>query len=424
MQRAHPQPSAGPPELAAALDDLWPKYQSLLAGLIQIPSVSGQESEAQRYLAAAASDAGLNVELWDVDPGPLSAHADFAESDGCALPRPNVTAILPGTGGAKSIAISGHVDVVPAGPEHRWSHDPFSADIEDGRMFGRGALDMKGGLVAGLLAVHALRAVYGALPGDVVFESVLEEECTGNGTLAARLHGPAVDAALIPEITQEDVQIANPGVVWFEVKVTGKSAYVGLAGASVNAIDMAMDLISALRSLPDELNRQFEHPAYAAYERPLTLNVGTIHAGEWPSNVPLECVVGFRLAFPLDWSVERAQALVTDRIASFAAGHPWLASNVPTVRWHGFLARGFAIAEDAPLVALLRSVITDVTGAPARISPMFGTADARYFADQKIPAVYYGPAGGGMHSPDEWVDLASVRRVAAVLANTILRWCS
>jgi acetylornithine deacetylase len=94
------------------------------------------------------------------------------------------------------------------------------------------------------------------------------------------------------------------------------------------------------------------------------------------------------------------------------------------VCWHGFLARGFAISPDAPVVALLRSVVAEVTGAPARVSPMFGTADARYFADRDIPAVYYGPAGGGMHSPDEWVDLASVRRVATVLADTILRWSS
>ena len=115
-------------------------------------------------------------------------------------------------------------------------------------MYGRGTLDMKGGLVAGLLAIHAVHRTYGSLAGDVRFESVIEEECTGNGTLAARLRGPRVNAALIPEVTGEDVQIANPGVVWFEVKVTGKAAYVGLAGASVNAVEVAMDVVAGLRS--------------------------------------------------------------------------------------------------------------------------------------------------------------------------------
>jgi acetylornithine deacetylase len=304
-----------------------------------------------------------------------------------------------------------------------WTRDPWGAAVEDGRMYGRGTLDMKGGLVAGLLAIHAVRECYGALPGDVSFESVIEEECTGNGTLAARRHGPDVDAALIPEVSGEDVQIANPGVLWFEVTVTGKPAYVGLAGASVNAIDVAVDLMTAMRFWPEELNLGFDHPAYRDYDKPLTLNTGTIRGGDWPSNVPLECVAGFRMAFPLDWTVERAQEFVTDRIGAFAAAHPWLAEHPPEVRWHGFLAHGFEIGRDAPIVSLLTSVIADVTGAPARTSPMFGTADARYFADQQIPAVYYGPAGGGMHAPDEWVDLASVRRVAGVLASTITGWC-
>jgi acetylornithine deacetylase len=411
------------PELADALDRLWPGYQSVLAGLIRIPSLLGDETQAQHYLATAADEAGLEVELWDVDPAELGSDPDYAAADGSAAVRPNVTATLRGTGGGRSIAVSGHVDVVPLGPTRMWTRDPWGAAVEDGRMYGRGTLDMKGGLVAGLLAIHAVRECYGALPGDVSFESVIEEECTGNGTLAARRHGPDVDAALIPEVSGEDVQIANPGVLWFEVTVTGKPAYVGLAGASVNAIDVAVDLMTAMRFWPEELNLGFDHPAYRDYDKPLTLNTGTIRGGDWPSNVPLECVAGFRMAFPLDWTVERAQEFVTDRIGAFAAAHPWLAEHPPEVRWHGFLAHGFEIGRDAPIVSLLTSVIADVTGAPARTSPMFGTADARYFADQQIPAVYYGPAGGGMHAPDEWVDLASVRRVAGVLASTITGWC-
>lgn len=413
----------GSPGLAAALDRLWPAYRSLLAGLIRIPSLVGAEAAAQRYLAAAAAGAGLEVELWDVDPGMLSADPRYATADGGEVTRPNLTAILPGTGGGRSIAVSGHVDVVPIEPLRMWTRDPWGARVEGGRMYGRGALDMKGGLIAGLFAIHAVRDCYGALPGDIVFESVIEEECTGNGTLAARLRGPHVDAAIIPEVSGEDVQIANPGVLWFEVTVTGKPAYVGLSGASVNAIDVATELADALREMPRELNRGFDHPAYGGYQQPLTLNLGTIRGGNWPSNVPLECVMGFRLAFPLDWSVEDAQRFVTGHIEGFAAGHPWLAEHPPAVRWHGFRAHGFSIAKDAPIVSLLMSVIAQTTGAPAVASPMFGTADARYFADRRIPAVYYGPAGGGMHAPDEWVDLASVRRVGGVLAGTILRWC-
>lgn len=405
-----------------SLDRLWPRYQETLRDLLRIPSLIGHETAAQQFVSAAAEEAGMRAQLWDVDPRELGADPDYAPVDGGEGVRPNLTALLPGSGSGRSIAVSGHIDVVSPEPIGQWRTDPWGGAVEDGRMYGRGALDMKGGLVAGLHAVHAIRDTYGALAGDVVFESVIEEECSGNGTLAARRRGPRVDAALIPEVSGEDVQIANPGVVWFEVTVTGKPAYVGLAGASVNAIEVATDVISAMRALPDELNESFDHPEYREYERPLTLNVGTVHGGDWPSNVPLECRIGFRLSFPLDWSVARAQEFVSRRLNEFSSSHTWLRDNPPGLRWHGFRAHGFSIDRTAPIVDLLARTVGEVTGSPARFSPMFGTADARYFADQGIPAVYYGPAGGGMHAPDEWVDLASVRRVATVLARTIVAW--
>lgn len=411
-------------ELEANLDSLWPTYVTALGDLVRAASLVGEETAAQHRVAAIARAAGLDTEVWEVDPARLSQHPDYAPTDGGTQSRPNVTAVLPGRDGGRSIAVSGHIDVVSPEPRGWWHYDPWGATITDGRMYGRGTLDMKGGLASGLLAIHAIRDTYGALPGDVVFESVIEEECTGNGTLAARGHGPHVDAALIPEVSGEDVQIANPGVLWFEVIVTGKSAYVGLAGESVNAIEVAMEVAQALKSMPDELNKVFRHPAYDAYEQPLTLNVGTIHGGDWPSNVPLECRIGVRMSFPLDWTVPQAQQFVIERLNAISAGHPWLRHEPARLRWHGFRAHGYYIDPHEPIVSLLTSSVAEVTGVPARISPMFGTADARYFGDQRIPAVYYGPAGGNMHAPDEWVELASVRRVASVLARTIVCWCS
>jgi acetylornithine deacetylase len=110
-------------------------------------------------------------------------------------------------------------------------------------------------------------------------------------------------------------------------------------------------------------------------------------------------------------------------VEAYAAADPWLSSAPPRLRWNGFRAHGFTIDAEHPLVRLLRDSVEQVTEAPARLSPMFGTADARYFADDGIPAVYFGPAGGGMHAPDEWVDLSSVHRVAHVLARTVVAWC-
>lgn len=411
----------------AGIDELWPTYQATLTELVRLPSLAGEETAAQQLLADRARVAGLQVELWQVDPHRLAPHPDFATADHSLLPRPNVTAVLAGSGGGRSIAVSGHVDVVPTGPLEHWTVDPWSGTVVGDRLYGRGALDMKGGLVAGLLAIEAIRSAGLARRGDVVFESVIEEESTGNGTLAARQRAadglaPRVDAALIPEVSGEEVQIANPGVLWFEVTLRGKAAYVGLAGASINAIELAAELIARLQTLPQRLNAVFEHPAYQQFSQPLTLNVGTIRGGDWPSSVPLACVVGFRLAFPLQWSVQQAKDEVQQHIDEWTQTHEWLRQSPPAVRWHGFQARGFAIDPQQPIVALLRDGVAAVTGEPARVSPMFGTADARYFADRGIPAVYYGPAGGGMHAPDEWVGLASVQRVARVLARTVAAW--
>jgi acetylornithine deacetylase len=405
------------------VDALWPAYREALRDLVRTPSLLGEETAAQHGVARLAERAGLDVELWDVDPAALGEDGRYAPVDGGDGVRPNVTALLPGRGDGRSVAVSGHIDVVPVAPRDQWTHDPFGGDVVGDRLYGRGALDMKGGLVAGLLAVHAIRDAYGALGGDVVFESVIEEECSGNGTLAARRHGPSVDAALIPEISGEDVQVANTGVVWFELTVTGKAAYVGLAGASVNAVEVARDLARELRSLPEAFNRAPRHPVYARVESPYTLNLGVVSGGDWPSNVPLECRLGARLSFPPDWPVERAQQAVEQAVDAYAAGHQWLSTAPPRLRWNGFRAHGYTIDPDHELVAMVREQVAAVTGAPARVSPMFGTADARYFADDGIPAVYFGPSGGGMHAPDEWVDLRSVHRVAQVLSRTLVAWC-
>lgn len=408
----------------AEIEALRPRYTESLSGLVQQPSLLGQETSAQHVVAELAADAGLEVDMWDVDPQEFRDTPGFAPVDGGSDVRPNVQAVLPGSGGGRSLALSGHVDVVPIGPPHHWTRDPFGGSIEGDRLYGRGALDMKGGLIAALHAIDAIRRVTGGLRGAVVFESVIEEECSGNGMLAARRHGPTVDAAVIPEISGEEIQLANPGVVWFEVTVTGKPAYVGLAGRSHSAIDLATEVIAALHLLPDRLNAEFDHPIYAAHERPLTLNVGTIRGGDWPSNVALECVIGCRLSYPLDWSFAKAQSAVQEHLRTSTAEHPWLGEHQPTVRWNGFRAEGYAIEQDSPIVSTLAGAVEAVSGAPARFGPMFGTADARYFAEHGIPAVYYGPDGGGMHAPDEWVSLASVHRVTRALARTVVEWCA
>ena len=408
----------------AQLDRLAPRYLEALQTLVQIPSTIGEETAAQNHVAELMRAAGFESDVWQVDRMEFADDPRSGCADGGERPRPNVTAIRAGRGGGRSLALSGHVDVVPPGPLSQWTRDPWGGQIENGRLYGRGALDMKGGLIAAIHAAHAVVAAGIPLRGDLVLESVIEEEATGNGTLAARRRGPRVDGAIIPEVTREEIQTANPGVVWFELTTTGRSAYVGQAGASANAIDLATGLVHALRDLPREFNTRFAHPAYEGVADPLTLNVGTMVGGDWPSSVPLECRVGLRLSFPIGWSVDQARAAVEECVRAASDTDPWLRDHPPAIRWHGFQATGWSIDRDQPIVRELAAAVGAATGTPARYGAMLGTADARFFGDAGIPVVYFGPAGEGQHGPNEYVDLASVERVAAVLADVIVRWCS
>ena len=203
-------------DLRSAVEVGWEHQLSLLQALVRSPSTLGHERDAQELVAAELADIGLEPQLWDIGelgPGSSPPLRDYTR-------RPNVTAIRRGTGGGRSLTFNGHIDVVPAGVERNWSYDPWGATVEGGRMYGRGAADMKAGVVAMLGALRALRSV--DLRGDLCVETVIEEECTGNGAAACRARGPKTDAALIPEPFEHMALEAQVGVLWATVVVEGK----------------------------------------------------------------------------------------------------------------------------------------------------------------------------------------------------------
>jgi acetylornithine deacetylase len=411
------------PLIRASLDRLAPRYREVLSALVAYPSVVGDETPAQRYLADVAADAGLEVELWQVDPAMLASEPRSGTADPGREPIPNLTAVLRGSGGGRSLALSGHVDVVPVGEASSWTREPFSGTVADGRLHGRGALDMKGGLVAALHAIAALRASGVSLRGDLVLESVIEGETTGAGACAARRHGPTVDAAIIPAPSGEQVHVAARGDLWAELTTTGRPAHAEGPGGTVNAVDVMLAALAALRSLPQSLAAGLDPSASAGLADPPALEVGTITGGDWPSSVPMACRAGIRFSFPIGWSVARARSALTERLAEVADRDPWLREHPPAVRWHGLQAEGWEIDPEAPVVRTLAEAVHDETRADAVTASHVGAAHARFSREAGIPAVCYGPSGGGQHGPDEWVDLASVARVTRVLARTALTWC-
>ncbi|MDA0164249.1 ArgE/DapE family deacylase [Solirubrobacter ginsenosidimutans] len=390
-------------DLRSAVESGWEHQLELLRALVRSPSLLGSERDAQELVAAELADIGLSPQMWDVGshgPGSSPPLLDYTR-------RPNVTAIRRGAGRGRSLTFNGHIDVVPVGVEANWSYDPWGAAIEGGRMYGRGAADMKAGVVAMLGALRALRNV--ELGGTLCVETVIEEECTGNGAAACRARGPRTDAALIPEPFNHLALEAQVGVLWATVTVEGRAAHAERADQADNALVKALPVIEAIRALEREVNAD---AAFYGHPHPLNYNVGVARAGDWASSVPEQCVLEVRLA-----------ALPGEDLAAVRARFE--AAVDARVEWRGFQADGFTLAREEPLFDVLGRAHTAVHGAPLEFLAFTGTTDARAFVvHDATPATCYGPIGGNLHAPDEWVDLESVRATTLVLALAAAEWCA
>ena len=397
----------------AAVEGRRQDAEDFLAQLVAAPTVLGRERPGQLLVSRRLKAMGLDPVVADVPSERLKSLAGWAPAGHSYIARPNVTLDIPGMGGGRSLVLNGHIDVVSPEPASWWTQDPWGGRVVGRRLYGRGAWDMKGGLVAALWALEAVRSTGVRLRGDLRFESVIEEECTGNGAFAARVNAPPTDAAVIPECTGLEAFVSTPVVLWMEVTVRGWPAYVGRPGTYVNAVERAVDLIGRLR----------EQAAAHAGDG-LTLSVGTIRGGDWPSTVPLECSFVCRVSTPRDWTFERARRLVEDLVTAAAQPDPWLRDHAPTIGYPGFRAEGWSVDPAAEIVQALDAAHEDVVGGRLPRIPFPGTADGRSFAQRGEDAVYFGPAGGNQHAPDEYVELDTVMLVARVLARLIVSWCA
>jgi len=321
--------------------------------------------------------------------------------------------------------LQAHVDVVPAGPESLWSRPPFEPAVENDRMFGRGAADMKAGSAANLFALRALRRV-GLQPAATVYlQSVVEEESTGNGALMTHLRGYRADAVLIPEPEDEKLVRANTGVLWFEVQIQGHSVHVREMQSGGNAIDAAYRVIGALRELEAEWNsRKQGREHFSGEDHPINLNIGRIEGGDWASSVPAWCTLQCRIAIYPGTSASEAAREIENSIAAFARNDKLLANNPPRVVFNGFFAEGYVLAPGSEAEEVLARSHLEVTGKELETFVTAGYLDTRvYSLYDQVPALCYGPISRNIHGADECVSLASVQRVTAAMALFIAEWC-
>lgn len=393
---------------------------NLVADLVRIPSRLGEEAAAQAYVADYLRDSGMETEVWEIDES-LKQLEEAGDSGVPFAERPNVAGTVRGAGGGRSLILNGHIDVVSPEPVSDWTYDPWGAEIVDGKMYGRGAYDMKSGIAINLFLPRVLRDLGIRLKGDLIVQSVIEEECTGNGSLDASLRYHA-DAAIVTEPGNGTFTYAHVGVMWFRVLIPGRAAHAAVAPTGVNAIVKAVPVIQALIELDRKMNETI-HPAFEGFDHPINLNIGVIRGGDWPSTVPGECELHCRLSFFPGRRVGEIRREVEAAIKAAADEDPWLREHPPVVTYDGFQSSGSIVSPDSPPVALLGQWHQRVTGEEMKMRSGTGINDMRYFNFRGIPSGCYGASGGNGHAADEWLELASLNRTAKVLGAFILDWC-
>jgi acetylornithine deacetylase len=397
----------------------------VLARLVDKPTVLGAEEQGQAVIREALAEIGLTPVDVPMDPEALRVHPVASPFDWDVAGKQNVVATwAPETHDhGRSLILNGHIDVVSPEPRAQWARDPFTAHVEDGWLYGRGAADMKCGLASILGAVKGLRRLGLAPHAPVTLESVVEEECTGNGTLQTILAGHTADAAIIAEPFGGAITTSQVGVLWFHVKIKGLAGHAAESGHAVNAIEKSLKMISALRVLEAELN-QSPPPPYDQYPHPIGLNVGMIHGGDWPSTVPGECTVGYRIALYPGMAVRDLQDRIEAIVAEAAVDDPSILAHPPEVIYRGFRASGYEVARDHPLVTTLSAAYARQHGVGPALVATTGTTDARVFGEAAaMPAVCFGPYAEQAHGVGERVYLPSVVQTAQVLGMAIRDWC-
>jgi acetylornithine deacetylase len=390
-----------------------------LGRLVAAPSLTGRERCAVETLAELAAEHGLVARVDEHDLATLRAAPGYPGEEAPRDELVGLSAVLPGDADGPRLCLNGHIDVVGPGGEP-WSHDPFAGTIAGGHVHGRGAVDMKAGVIAALHAMGAVRRILGRAPAaEVVLQAVGSEEDGGLGTFAALQADRRFDACLIPEPTGFDVVVAHGGALTFTGTVRGVAAHAAMRLEGVSAIDRYLPVHAALAEHERRLNADVAHPLMRELALPYPVLVGRVAAGTWSSQVPDELVFEGRLGVRVGESVEQARAALE---AAVAAAEDRGAPAVE-IRWDGGQFESSQTPEDEPFVELVRAAAGAELGAPPRLAGVAYGADMRFFRRHGIPCVMFGTPGLELaHAVDERVSIDDMLTVARTIARVILRF--
>ena len=397
----------------------------LLQRLVQERSIRGDESKAQAIIIEKLRGIGLELDIWEIGGPELTSHPLFNSDRKKFYGNPNVVGILKGIGGGRSMILNGHIDVVPEGDVDDWEHDPYSGHVDEGRLYGRGSTDMKGGTVSLLLAIEAIKHSGISLKGDVIFQSVIEEESGGAGTLATVIRGYRADGAIIPEPTNMKIFPKQQGSMWFRITVKGRSAHGGTRYEGVNAIEKMVVVMNELQQLEKIRNARMKDPLYADIPIPIPINIGKMNSGEWPSSVPDFAVIEGRIGVAPNETLEKARKEMEDCLQALKEKDDWFHHHPPRIDWFGGTWLPGNLDERHELMHTVKQSYHTVRGSePIIEASPWGTDGGILSNIGGTPVIIFGPGTTEVaHDSNEYIELEQMFEVAEIIALSLLKWC-
>jgi len=417
-----------------------------IGDLIAERSHEGQETGAQDRSAGVMADIGMRVDRWWIDLDELRLHPAFS----CEVERAEALGVVgvvggcapeddaPGCGAtmddthvgvARDLILNGHTDVVPPGDLAKWSSPPWTATVREGGVYGRGAVDMKGGLACALGAVRALQAAGIHLRGRLILESVVGEEDGGLGTLASLTRGYQADGAIVLEPTGLSLVLAQAGCLDFRITVHGKAGHGAMRWEGVSALEkfrpvhdalVALERRRTARLLSPELQ-----PLFADYPIAFPISIGIVRTGDWASTVPEELVCEGRYGVMPGEEPGAARQSLQETVELAARDDDWLRDHVPVVEWSGGRYASAFVRRDAPIVSTLSEAHADLFSRPPSLRGVTYGADMGMLASVGgMDALLYGPGDVRCaHQPDEHVEIDALIQATRALVVTAMRFC-
>ena len=399
------------------------EWAALLQDLIRIQSVYEREHTAVEFVSARLNNIGVEVKLIPMDSMKLRHLPDAVPPFSAVQSRQNVIARIPGHGGGRSLIFNCHLDVQPEGDPNEWRYPPYSGDIDQTTniIYGRGAMDDKAGVAIALGLIQVISEAKYRFGGDLIFQFVLEDEITGNGSLACLDAGYLADAAIIIDGTRPNRAInQHAGNLEFNIRQRGRAASVSVSHLGRNAIELLANTIAQLRTEVHRLNAD-RRPPWSEFPSPFQFVVHSIFSDAARFSIPVDATARCFLTFTPPMNLDDMRSYIERICREFAAENNF--PEAPEIHWNGFASEP-VMSPNSEIETMLATIASNHRVSDFCIGPSTGTSDLRHFVKRKIPCLLYGPGRGyNPHRPDEHYMLEDLSLMISIFFDFAEAWC-